>query len=247
MTKDDLLSHLTELGIRAGDVVLVHSAFKSIGVRDPEEILGALIEAIGPEGTLLMPALTYTQDPPEIHDARTARTCVGFLTEHFRTRPGTLRSIHPTHSVCAAGAQAEALLRDHLLDSTPCGRHSPFNRAIESGGKILMLGCGLRPNTTMHAIEEYACQPYLFGPEREYTITDMDGHTFRKTYTTHGFGPNAYVQRYDRVALIRSGDELRTGQVGNASCYLIDDLALRERAIEEMERDPYYFVDRRTD
>lgn len=236
-----LHSQLQTLGLRAGDIVLVHSSFKSLGIADPEEIIGALKEVLGPQGTLLMPALTFKQEPPHLHDTRRAPTCVGFLTEYFRTRPGTLRSLHPTHSVCAVGAQAEAMLQNHLLDHTPCGSNSPFNRLIENAGKILMLGCGLRPNTTMHAIEEYVCPPYLFGPEREYTITDRDGRVFQKTYIRHGFA--GYRQRYDRVAELLNEAELRTGPVGNASCYLIDAQALRRCGIHKMQEDPFYFVE----
>src|SRR5437868_14678503 len=86
-----LRSKLEELGLKPGDIVLVHSSFKSLGVTDPEEIIGALLDVLGPEGTLLMPALTYLQDPPHIHDTRQTPSCVGYLTEYFRARPGTRR------------------------------------------------------------------------------------------------------------------------------------------------------------
>ncbi len=236
-----LRSQLEDLGLKAGDIILVHSSFKALGIKDPEEILGALLDVLGPDGTLLMPALTFVQEPPHIHDTRSTPTCVGFLTEYFRNRPGTLRSLHPTHSVCAIGARAEAMLRDHLQDRTPCGRNSPFNRLIENGGKILMIGCGLRPNTTMHAVEEYVCPPYLFGPEGEYILTDRDGRVFHKTYVRHGFG--SYEQRYDRVAGLLSDAELRAGPVGNARCHLLDARAVHRCGVEKMREDPFYFVE----
>jgi aminoglycoside 3-N-acetyltransferase len=238
-----LTSQLTALGLHAGDLLLVHASFTSLGVRDPEEILGALMAALGPRGTLLMPALTYRQDPPHVHDTRSTPSCVGFLTEYFRTRSGTRRSLHPTHSVCAVGAQADALLAQHFHDTTPCGRNSPFNRLIEEEGKILLIGCGLRPNTTMHAIEEYVCPPYLFGPEREYIITDQDGRVLRKTYRTHGFA--GYEQRYDRAAGLLNEMELRIGPVGSAVCHLIEARALHRCAVEKMQEWPFYFVEKR--
>jgi aminoglycoside 3-N-acetyltransferase len=243
---DMLRPQLESLGLRAGDIVLAHSSFKSLGIRrDPEEIIGALLDVLGPQGTLLMPALTYTQQPPEIHDTRHTPSCVGFLTEYFRTRPGTRRSLHPTHSVCAVGAHVEAMLKDHLWDHTPCGPNSPFHRLIENGGKILMIGCGLTPNTTMHAVEEYVVPPYLFGPEREYILTDRDGHIFRKTYIRHGFA--GYRQRYDRAAGLLDATELRSGHVGNAQCYLIDAKALHRGGVQKMHEDPFYFVEARSD
>jgi aminoglycoside 3-N-acetyltransferase len=190
-----------------------------------------------------MPALTFRQQPIHIHDARSTPSCVGFLTEYFRKRPGTRRSLHPTHSVCAVGSQTQAMLANHGQDTTPCGKNSPFNQLIERGGKILMIGCGLRPNTTMHAIEEYVCPPYLFGPDREYTITDQDGHTFQKTHRTHGFSGGGYAQRYDRAQGLLTETELRTGQFGNAACHLIEARALHRVAVAKMQEDRFYFVD----
>src|SRR5579872_617117 len=236
-------SQLEGIGIAAGDIVLVHSSFKSIDIPDPEEVIGALLDAVGPQGTLLMPALTYAQVPPDIYDARTARTCVGFLTEYFRTRPGTQRSLHPTHSACAVGARAAEIVSDHALDRTPCGPNSPFNRNMDLGGKILMIGCGLRPNTTMHAVEEHVAPPYLFGPERLYTITDGVGRTYQESYVTHGFAAHGFRQRYDRVEGLLDAMGHRQGRVGQARCHLIDAGALKRAAIAQMRADPLFFVE----
>jgi aminoglycoside 3-N-acetyltransferase len=236
-----LSSQLQTLGLQAGDILLVHSSFKSLGIRDPEEILGSLLEVLGPDGTLLLPALSFVQQPRHIHDTRHTPSCVGFLSEYFRNREGTRRSLHPTHSVCALGAQAAAMLQDHWEDTTPCGPHSPFHHLIENGGKILMIGCGLHPNTTMHAVEEYVCPPYLFGPEREYVITDRDGKVFHKRYRTHGF--DGYRQRYDRAAGLLNTEQLRTGPVGNALCHLLDASALHRCGVAKMQEDPFYFVE----
>ena len=224
-------------------MLLVHSSFKSLGLREPEEIVGALLSALGKQGTLLMPALTYRQEPLLIHDTLRTPSCVGYLSEYFRTRKSTLRSLHPTHSVCAVGGQAGAILADHWRDITPCGANSPFNRLMELGGKILMIGCGLRPSTTMHAVEEYARPPYLFGPEREYTLTDATGHTFQKTYTRHGF--TGYWQRYDRMEGLLSEPDIRQGQVGDASCHLIEAAALKRVGVARMKEEPYYFVEKK--
>ncbi len=240
-TRETLRDDLAALGVRPGDIVLMHSSFKSIGIDDPETILGALTDALGPEGTLLLPALSYLQVPADLHDTRATPTCVGFLTEYFRKRPGTLRSLHPTHSVCGIGARRDEMLASHAEDRTPCGSHSPFRRNIEMGGKILMLGCGLRPNTTMHAVEELVGPPYVFGPTCCYTITDREGRVFRKEYVTHGF--KGVAQRYDLAAALLTGGEIRRGLVGRADSYLMDAAALCRRAIDQLRKDPMSFVE----
>jgi aminoglycoside 3-N-acetyltransferase len=242
MCKMELTGQLRDLGLRAGDAVMVHSSFKSLGIRDPETVILALLDVLGDRGTLMMPALSYLQDPPTVHDTRSTPSCVGYLAEYFRRRPGTVRSVHPTHSVCAPGGAAAEWLGDHILDDTPCGPHSPFSKLALRGGKILMLGCGLEPNTTMHAVEEHIRPPYLFGPPLTYTITDGRGNTFRKDYIPHDF--RGVVQRYDRVDGILDGEALRTGAVGNGKAYLFRSDLLFEAALEKLSGDPWYFVDR---
>lgn len=234
-----LINDLHALGLRPGATVMVHAAFRSLGVRDPELVILALLDVIGDRGTLLMPALSWLQEPPDVHDTRTTPSCVGFLAEYFRTRPGTRRSLHPTHSVCGVGARAEELLQAHSADTTPCGPHSPFS-AVLRGGAILFLGCGLQPNTAMHAVEEHALPPYLFDAPRSYTITDAHGRTFQRLYIPHGFA--GVAQRYDRVADLLAPPALRSGRIGAAVAYLMDGPALFAAALAVLRRDPYGFV-----
>jgi aminoglycoside 3-N-acetyltransferase len=242
LDKDRLVNDLAALGIKPGDAVMVHSSFKALGVADPEVVVLALLEAIGPAGTLMMPGLSYLQQPPTVHNTRETPSCVGFLPEYFRKRHGTVRSIHPTHSVFGVGAGIDHWLKAHDRDTTPCGAHSPFNLIMVRKGKILMLGCGLKPNTAMHAVEEYVKPPYLFGKPVAYTITRADGFTFTRTYTPHDF--KGYVQRYDRVADELEGAELVTGRVGDATAHLIDANTLLVRARAILEETPFFFVDR---
>jgi aminoglycoside 3-N-acetyltransferase len=238
-----LTEQLYNLGLAQGDVVMVHASFKALGIPDPEEIILALLETLGESGTLFLPALSYLQQPPHVHDTNRTPACVGFLSEYFRGRIGTQRSLHPTHSVCGAGRLAQAWLDDHFQDHTPCGPHSPFSKLLHHPGKILMIGCGLEPNTSMHAIEEYIQPAYLFNPSMTYTITDARGHTFEKDYVPHNFWEGRAVQRYDRIEGILDKNGLRSGRLGNAKTYLIQAEALYQAALERMQSNPLYFVD----
>ena len=57
--KERFKRDLLELGVKPGDMVLVHSSMKALGTEcAPEEIIDAMEEVLGEEGTLLMPALT---------------------------------------------------------------------------------------------------------------------------------------------------------------------------------------------
>jgi len=254
--KDDgarIAADLAALGVRSGGLLLVHSSLSSMGYvpGGPETVVLGLLEALGPEGTLLMPALTYervTAKSP-LFDVRRTPSNVGAIPEHFRRRPGTLRSLHPTHSVCGVGPQTHDMLDDHIQDTTPCGPHSPFRKLRDAqapnglGGQVLMLGCGLRPNTSMHAIEELAMPPYLFNGPLDYVLVQAGGVRIEKTYTTHGF--EGWTQRYDRVAQVLEAPHLVQGPVLQATAHLIEARALWERVLSVMAHDPLYFVDRR--
>jgi aminoglycoside 3-N-acetyltransferase len=247
MTADEAHNRLAEdlrsLGIEAGDTIMVHSSLKSLGSLPggPETVVRGLQLAVGSDGTLLMPALSYMQKPPDLHDTRLTPSNVGAIPEHFRTRPGTARSVHPTHSVCGVGPQVARLFARHHLDNTPCGPNSPFNRMIDLGAKIVMLGCGLRPNTTMHALEEYVVPPYLFDEARTYTITDGNAKTYAKTYVPHFF--KGWKQRYDRIAELPCNDLIRSDKVLAAVTHVIDSVSLKEAVLERMREAPLYFVD----
>jgi aminoglycoside 3-N-acetyltransferase len=236
---------IRDLGIMPGDTVIVHSSFKSLGCVPGgiETVVQGFLHAIGHDGTLLMPALSWALRPPEIFDLRLTPTSVGAIPEYFRTREGSSRSIHPTHSVCAIGKRASELLSTHGLDSTPCGMHSPFRKAAETNGKIVMLGCGLSSNTTMHALEEYTAPPYLYGSNCVFTISDQQGNTYQKEYSTHGFASRGYAQRYDKVMELDFSSFLRRGQVLQAATFILDAPRLKNAVLMKLKEDPYFFVD----
>jgi aminoglycoside 3-N-acetyltransferase len=242
---DKLVSDLHTVGVREGGILLVHASFKSLGQvpGGVESVIRGLLSAIGPEGTLLLPALSYETVTPKnpVFDIKTTPSCVGIIPEFFRLRPGTKRSMHPTHSVSALGPLSEGLLSPHIQDSTPCGPNSPFNHLANFKGQILMLGCGLRPNTCMHAIEEIAQAPYLFNPPIFYTLIDQHGQKTKKAYKPHNF--TNIIQRYDRVESILGDPDLRTGEVLNANIHLIEANALKKAALNCLHINPWFFVD----
>jgi aminoglycoside 3-N-acetyltransferase len=105
-----------------------------------------------------------------------------------------------------------------------------------------MLGCGLEPNTSMHAIEELIEPPYLYGPPLDYYITLADGTSLTKTYQPHNF--HGWEQRYERVEQIMANG-LHRGRVLNAECYLLEAKSLWDSAVKAMRQDPLYFVSKR--
>jgi aminoglycoside 3-N-acetyltransferase len=243
---DQVCTDLNALGVGAGMTVMVHSSLGAFGQvpGGADTIIDSVCQLLTAEGTLLMPALSYmtvTRRQP-MFDLLNTPSCVGIIPETFRQRKDVLRSLHPTHSVCGWGKHARVLLAEHALAHTPCGPHSPFHHLPQYDGYILMLGCGLEPNTSLHAIEELVTPPYLFSEPITYTLIDENGSTSHKEYIPHNF--NGWEQRYDRVADLLSPPHMRTGEVAGATCHLIHAPTLWEVALVHLRQNPLYFVDR---
>jgi len=102
-----------------------------------------------------------------------------------------------------------------------------------------MLGCGLEPNTSMHAIEELVEPPYLYNPETEYHITLANGAQITKTYKSHNF--HGWHQRYDRIEQVMVNG-LQRGRILTAGCYLLESQALWNCVLPALLKDPLRFA-----
>lgn len=251
MREDEAVAKICEgvlaSGLRRGGTVLVHSSLSSMGhvPGGAETVILGLLEALGAEGTLLLPALSYryVDMARPVFDVRKTPSNVGAVPEHFRTRQGTRRSVHPTHSVCGVGARAEEMLGAHHLDETPCGAHSPFRKLRDDGGQILFLGCGMRPNTSMHGVEELVEPPYLFGETVDYRAVLPDGQEIGGRCRRHNFP--GWMQRYDRVAPLLNDGGLRLGRVLEADVAVVDCEPMWAQALAALNRNAFFFVERR--
>jgi aminoglycoside 3-N-acetyltransferase len=158
----DLERVLRDLGVAAGDTLLLHSSFDAFAgfTGKPTDALAVLQKLISTNGILMVPTLPFTgtavgyaQGDPVFDPARTPSR-MGLLTELFRRMPNVVRSIHPTHAVAAWGKDAAAIVADHYLARTPCGDGTPYARLLERRGKILLLGVAIDSLTFYHTIEE---------------------------------------------------------------------------------------------
>ncbi|MCX5112707.1 AAC(3) family N-acetyltransferase [Streptomyces sp. NBC_00378] len=174
-TRDSLASDFRAMGLRAGEVLLVHSSLSSLGwvCGGPGTVVMALLDALGDSGTLVVPTHSgdnsdpaYWQNPPvpeawwadirasmPAFDARTTPTLgVGIIPETVRSWPGALRSCHPQTSFAAVGPRAPAIVDAHALDCR-LGEHSPLARLEEAGARVLLLGAGFDSCTAFHLAE----------------------------------------------------------------------------------------------
>ena len=193
-TVDTLSRDLKHLGLESGDTVFIHASFKSLGPVDGGAltVVRALENATNPGGLILMPSfnlLANTRLRAEAWDPDTTPSTVGWLTEFFRTMPGTFRSDHYSHSVAARGRNARTFVaghRDRTGRSSPWdrdpwgktyGNNSPMVRAYGAGGKLLMLGVTYETSTYIHLVEVICWHRRL---ENRAGMPAMEGSTDRR-------------------------------------------------------------------
>jgi len=174
MRPDDIRQVLDALKLR-GDRIAVHASLSSFGRVDggADAICHALMDAVGPDGTILMPAFTYAETlgaefEPNADARKVPRTAafhpelpvsreIGAVAETFRRLPGIMRSNHPTHSFSAWGRDARAVLSTQR-DNNLLG---PLKKLNVMRGHIVLLGTTLASVTALHLAEEQLRMPYL--------------------------------------------------------------------------------------
>ena len=162
----DLTAQLLELGVRPGTVLLMHTSFSKVGPVEggPQGLIGALQDALGPRGTLVMPSMSDDDEHP-FDPRRTPCLGMGVVADTFWRLPNVLRSDSP-HAFSALGPEAARITADHPLD-VPHGLNSPVGRVYDLDGQILLLGVGHDANTTIHLAEGLAGVRY----RREKSVT----------------------------------------------------------------------------
>lgn len=235
---EDLAATLRKVGIAPGDVVMAHSSYDRFeGFRgSPLDAIRVLKDAVGAEGTLLMPTLPFTGTATdfvasgEMVDIKRTPSRMGLLTEFFRRMGGVERSIHPTHPVAAWGKLAVPMTADHEKAKTPCGAPSPFSKLNDHAGKILLLGTGVRTITFFHYVEEVVEPTMPFSPftKEEYELRTRTGTGEIVTTVTRLYDKGVAKRRY-LVPLedeLRRRGEWRTARAGGLTATLIDANAL---------------------
>lgn len=205
ITKNDVMSALSAVGLKKGQAVMVHTSLSSIGYvcGGAQTIIEALIETVGPEGTIMMPTQSWKNLDPEdgvhwtvpeeywqvirdnwpAYDKNiTPTNTMGAVAEMFRSWPGVIRSDHPARSVAAWGKHAQYLTSDHDL-SNIFGEGSPIGKLYELNGAVLLIGVDYDKNTSIHLADVRAEYPSKHNCIEHSAIIE-DGKRVWKEYET---------------------------------------------------------------
>lgn len=151
LTRAQAVDQFRAVGVRTGDTLMVHSAFRSLGPVEggPDTVIDALLELVGPGGTVLFPTFNF-HAWTEAHywDSHETPSEMGALTELARRRPGALRTPHPIYSFAALGARAAEFAA--CDDAEAFGDASVFARFLEADGLIVSIGLHFNSTFSLH-------------------------------------------------------------------------------------------------
>jgi Aminoglycoside N3''-acetyltransferase len=254
ITKNDILRALSALGLRRGNIVMVHTSLSKIGYvcGGAQAVIEALIETVGEHGTIMMPTQTWKNlDPetgvhgdtseedwdtirenwPAYNKSLTPTNTMGAVAEMFRSWPGAMRSDHPARSVAAWGRYAEHLVSDHDL-SNIFGDGSPIGKLYELNGKVLLIGVGYNKNTSLHLADARAEYPGKHNSIEHSAIME-NGKRIWKAYET------LFVDGddFDRIGMAFEQDNpVEKTALGNAELRLMSQRKLVDFAVQWIER-----------
>ena len=170
VTKQDLVAGFRLLGLQEGGIVGVHSSLSSFGHVEggADTVIDALLETVGPTGSVVTPAYSNNREhleiPPEEQalgmtwksrilpfDPARDGAWTGKITDTFWRRPEALRGSHRTHSLAAIGPEAAVLV-------------GGWHKLLALDGSILLLGVTLGTCSSLHLAEEGITLPrYITG------------------------------------------------------------------------------------
>jgi aminoglycoside N3'-acetyltransferase len=235
VSRDTLVDQLHALGVQPGGVLLVHSSFRAVRPVEggPHGVVDALLSAVGPTGTVVMPSWTEDGDKPFDQTTPAAKD-LGIIANTLWRQPRAVRSDHP-FAFAAVGPRAERITSDPL-PTPPHRLESPVGRVWELDGQILLLGVGHDANTTIHLAEVMADVPY--GVPKHVTHL-RDGRPVRVDYRENDHCCQRFALADD---WLRARGAQREGPVGNAHARLVRSRDVVEAVVSELRREPTLFL-----
>jgi aminoglycoside 3-N-acetyltransferase len=251
VTRSEIVAGLRDLGVRAGVILMVHTRMSALGwvVGGTQTIVESLLEAVGPDGTVMAYAgweddtyhfqvwgserrAAYRSAMPPFDPALSgADPDHGRIPERIRTWPGARASDGHVMRMVAVGARAEWLTADQPWDD-PQGRGSPLAKLVEADGQVLMLGAPLDTITLLHHAESLVDSPDKRAWTYPIPVRDGDAVVWREVHDHDTSSRGAFP--YERVVpegedafAVIGRDALaagcgRRGTVGDADCHLFE-------------------------
>lgn len=177
VTREDIKTGLRKLGLKRGHNVGVHSSLRSFGYVEggADTVIDALLETVGPEGTVVMPTYSNNKEKLELteedkklgitgkarrlpYDPEKTSCWTGKIPDIFWRRKEAVRGTNPQFSQAAIGKRAKELSQGIIVSSIS------WDRLLEADGYMLLLGVTLACCSAMHLAERIVFYPPNYVP-----------------------------------------------------------------------------------
>jgi aminoglycoside 3-N-acetyltransferase len=237
LTQNEIARGLCKIGLKAGDVALVHSAMRTLGHVDggPGTVVAAFLDVLGESGTLVAPAFTFKHEATEnpIIDPANDPSEMGAISEAARTWPGARRGTAYRHSFSAIGRRAE-VITDVDPELSVFDLRSSFGVMLALNTQVVLLGVTYSSSTSHHFAEAVCDVPYRHYPVRHVRVRRADGSLVEQNMTDYQPKPSADGSYYGS----RHADFNRLGRMleekGLVSVGAIGNAAVRRFAMRDL-------------
>ena len=181
------------IGVEKGDVILLTSDITDLFMQcqehgehfDVNVLLDRFQEAIGEEGTLLIPTYNWGFCQGKTFDYRRTPSKTGAIGNAALRRKDFVRTKHPIYSFAVWGKDAAELCAMDNVESF--GADSPFAYLERVDGKNVFIGSASLRNsfTYIHYIEQKSGASYRFSKTFHSQYIDADGQESERDYAMY--------------------------------------------------------------
>jgi aminopeptidase-like protein/aminoglycoside N3'-acetyltransferase len=185
---EEIVEGLLSLGLQAGDTVFVQLSLDAFGeIERPaaneicRRVFSGILDILGPKGTLLIPAFSFSFERGEEFDKESLAGNVGSgsaaeFAEIALSCPGAIRSDDPLYSVVGVGSNAANLLS--RLPNSSIGKNSLFDRLVATAAKLCLVGVPVEGAAFVDFVEDSVDAPWRY--KRLFTGTIREGEARRR-------------------------------------------------------------------
>ena len=198
---NNVIGYLQSFGIRKGDLILVHSAYRELKCtqKSPSDIIALLKDFIGDDGTLAMPAIRKYEGEPDAknylkvdlsgivfnYNVYSSEVQTGILPSTMVGMEESVVSRFPLNTLVALGPLAKPMMENNLVGDLPtaCGENSSWKFCLDHDAYLIGLGTDLAGCLTMiHTAEDILDEKWPIKNwyrERIFKIQDKDFETLK--------------------------------------------------------------------
>ncbi|MBU0579067.1 AAC(3) family N-acetyltransferase [Patescibacteria group bacterium] len=240
ITKEVIVNNLTKMGLGLNNIIEVHSSLSSFGIVDGGApiVVDALMEIVGPKGTIIMSAYPMSPPIPLTKKEKTQgikwkvkrldlksneKTGMGTISDEFKSRKDVYLGTN-LHRVAAWGKSAK--------------KHSGgYRYFLELDGLVLLIGVGIDRCSSLHLAENDTPIPQEIKNYEKIPSNILKNYP--KDEWSIGFGETPHDAWQKVFSVADQKGLIQHHKIGSAKCLLFKANDVAEILKKWRSSDPY--------